>query len=143
MEALKFWRLWPRQIASDLRRFFPGCRISQWHSEEMSSRELLELFGVTITEDPETRIRTIEVEWPPEEGAVAAAMRDGERSEWKQMLAQTANISALFRAMKMPKADIDVYGERFFLPVARMRLYAEEQQAVATGGVIMFPGEEG
>lgn len=108
----------------------------------MSSYELMELFGVTITDDPEAETRTIDVEFAPEDGAVAASMRDGERPEWKQAVAQTANISALFRSVKMPKADTDAYGERMFLPACKVRQFVDDQQAIEAG-VILFPGEEG
>lgn len=108
----------------------------------MSSFKLLELFGVTIVDDPEAEIRTIEVDFAPEDGAVAALLRDGERPEWKQALAQVANISAMFRSAKMPNADTDVYGERMFFPASKIRQFTEDQQAIG-GGVIMFPGEEG
>jgi len=112
----------------------------------LSSFDLLELFGVSVVDDPELEERTITVEWPPDDGAVALAMRDGERAEWKQMLAQIANISAMFRSAKFPKAETDEYGERLFLPVSRVREFVEDQKALAAavdGGVIMFPGEEG
>lgn len=108
----------------------------------MSSYELMELFGVTIVDDPETETRTITVDFPPEDGAVALALRDGERPEWKQMLAQSANIAAMFRSAKMPNADTEVYGERMFLPASKVRQFIEDQQAIEAG-VIMFPGEEG
>ncbi|GAB5002427.1 MULTISPECIES: hypothetical protein [Mycobacterium] len=50
LEAIKLWRLFPTQIASDLRRYYPGCHIRDWHQGRMSSRELLEL----LAELPET-----------------------------------------------------------------------------------------
>lgn len=50
LEAIKLWRLFPSQIASDLRRYYPGCHIRDWHQGAMSSRELLEL----LAELPET-----------------------------------------------------------------------------------------
>lgn len=108
----------------------------------MSSFKLLELFGVTITDDPEEEIRTIAVDFAPEDGAVAAKLRDGERPEWKQALAQVANISAIFRGGKFPNADTDAYGERWFLPASKVRQFIDDQAAVEAG-VIMFPGEEG
>lgn len=43
LEAIKLWRWWPNRIASDLRRYYPGCHIREWHQGRMSSRELLEL----------------------------------------------------------------------------------------------------
>ncbi|MCV7208416.1 hypothetical protein [Mycolicibacterium canariasense] len=108
----------------------------------MSSFELLELFGVTIDEDHENEVRTVTVEFAPEDGAVADALRDGERPEWKQMLAQIANIAALFRSGKFPRAEHEEYGERTFLPVKRIKQIIADRQAVeAGGGLIMFPGE--
>lgn len=108
----------------------------------MSSFKLLELFGVAIVDDPDEETRTIAVDFAPEDGAVAAALRDGERPEWKQALAQVANISAMFRSAKMPNADTDVYGERMFLPASKIRQFIDDQAAIEAG-VIMFPGEEG
>jgi hypothetical protein len=102
----------------------------------MSSFKLLELFGVTITDDPEAEIRTIVVDFAPEDGAVSAALRDGERPEWKQALAQVANISALFRSYKFPKADTEQYGERLFIPVAEQRRAIEDQRVVADGDTL-------
>lgn len=155
METLTVWRMWPRQIASDLRRFF-HCRIADWHRGEISSYELLELFGASVDEsvtlcgsqfDADTPIvtsagmatvdlladektRTIRVDFPPEDGAVAAALRGDERPEWKQMLAQTANSLAILRVVQAPDADTDTYGERLFLPIERQRELADEQQAM-------------
>ncbi|AMS02099.1 tail assembly chaperone [Mycobacterium phage Xeno] len=133
MQAFAFWRMAPRQIASDLRRFFPGCHIRDWHQGRMSSYELLELFGVTVNEDAKTETRTITVDWPPEGGAVAAVVRDGERPEWQKMLAQVANISALFRSVKLPNADTEMYGEQLFFPISKTREFVETQRAVAEG----------
>ncbi|AEN79876.1 tail assembly chaperone [Mycobacterium phage PhancyPhin] len=138
MQAFAFWRMAPRQIASDLRRFFPGCHIRDWHQGRMSSYELLELFGVTVAEDEETETRTIVVEWPPESGAVAAVVRDGDRPEWQKMLAQVANISALFRSAHLPKADTEAYGEQLFFPISKTREFIETQQAVADGELFSF-----
>lgn len=87
----------------------------------MSSFELMELFGVSIDDDPETETRTISVDFAPEDGAVASAMRNGERPESKQMIAQCANTLAVLRVAQAPGADGDEYGERLFLPVWRQR----------------------
>lgn len=105
----------------------------------MSSFELLELFGVSIddsvtldgkTFDADTPIvtsagwstaavleaadktRTIRVDFAPEDGALADALRDGERPEWKRMLAQTANETAVLRAGQVKGADD--YGSQIF-----------------------------
>lgn len=43
LEAIKLWRLFPSQIASDLQIHCHGRHIREWHQGEMSSRELLEL----------------------------------------------------------------------------------------------------
>lgn len=122
----------------------------------MSSYELLELFGAGVDEsvtvadaqfDADTPIvtsaglstveilaeeksRTIHVDFPPEDGAVATALRCDERPEWKQMLAQSANSLAILRVVQAPDADTEAYGERLFLPVERQRELADEQQAM-------------
>lgn len=97
MQALTFWKNLPRQIASDLRRFFPGCHIRDWHQGRMSSFELMELFGVVIEDDPEREERTIRVEYAPENGAVDKALRDNGYSLLEQMVAQTHNELVRFR----------------------------------------------
>lgn len=127
MEALAIWRMFPRQIASDLQRFFHR-RIAEWHSGEMSSYELMELFGISIDDDAATRTRTIRVDFAPERGALAAAMRGGERCERDQMLAQAANGIAVLRVAMAPDADASEYGERLFLPISRQREFEAEQQ---------------
>lgn len=140
-EALAFWRLCPRRIASDLRRFF-HCTINDWHQGRLSSFDLLELFGVDIVDDQDTETRTVTVEFAPEDGAVADLLRDGERAEWKRMLAQIANISALFRSAKFPNAETDSYGEQVFYPISQVRQLVEDFSAVESGdAVILFPGE--
>jgi hypothetical protein len=108
----------------------------------MSSYELLELFGVTVTDDPEAETRTLTIDFAPEDGAVSGVMRDGERPEWKQAINQIANISALFRSAKFPNAEHEQYGERMFLPAAKIRQFIEDQELIAAGdSLIMFPGE--
>ena len=42
-EAFERWSHYSKEIACDLRHFYPGTHIKQWHQGEMSSRELLEL----------------------------------------------------------------------------------------------------
>ncbi len=122
------WRRWPRQIASDLRRFF-HLPIADWHQGRMSSYELLELFGVSIIDDPEAKVRTIRVDFAPEDGALAAALRGGELPEWQQMVRQAANTLAVLRAAQVPGAAADEYGERLFFPLAKLaEIDAEEER---------------
>ena len=94
----------------------------------MSSHELLELFGARVVEDAETRTRTVFVDFPPENGAVAKVLRGGERSELEQMVAQTANELAVLRAAYVPNAQADQYDSRFFLTAARRREYHAERE---------------
>lgn len=116
--------MWPRQIAADLRRFF-GAHIKDWHSGELSSYELLELFGASVVEIPDTGdvhpdavvyvwsrgvlsrrryadfcggTREIRVEFPPEGGAVDKAVREGGYSRLENLVAETYNELARFRA---------------------------------------------
>lgn len=125
MEAQRIWRVLPRQMASDLQRFFHR-RIAEWHSGEMSSYELLELFGAAIVDDPAAKTRTIRFDFPPEDGAVAGELRGGERPEWKRMLAQIANETAVLRAAQVQGADADEYGSQLFLPMWREREFAAD-----------------
>ena len=97
MTALAFWRRYPREIASDLRRFFPGCHIRQWHAGELSSYELLELFGVTVVDDPEQMVRTLRIDFPPKDGAVDTALREGGFNRQESIAAATFNELALNR----------------------------------------------
>lgn len=64
----------------------------------MSSFELLELFGVRFEDDLETRTRSIFVEFAPDEGALAKALRNGGWSEDQQIRAETFNEIARLRA---------------------------------------------
>lgn len=133
----------------------------------MSSYELLELFGAEVDDivtiggaefDPDTLIvtsrgwstvgliadkktRTIRVDFPPEDGALALAMRGGERAEWQQMLAQSANELAVMRATFAPDAQADEYDARLFLSAARARHYeAEAAEAAADNNNSGEPG---
>lgn len=92
----------------------------------MSSRELLELFGVTVDDDPKAKVRTITIDWPPEDGAVALAMRGGERPEWQQMTAQIANESSVLRATYAQGATAEDYAARLWLSRAMERAHADE-----------------
>ena len=121
------WRRWPRQIASDLQRFFHR-RIADWHSGEMSSHELLELFGVSVIDDPDTKIRTIRVDFAPDDGALAAELRGGELPEWQQMVRQSANTLAVLRAAQVPCAAADEYGERLFFPLSKLLEIDDEER---------------
>ncbi|MGV7585228.1 hypothetical protein PJN38_24200 [Mycobacterium kansasii] len=95
----------------------------------MSSYELLELFGADVVEDPDDDTRfIIRVDHPPEDGALATALRGGERCEWQQMLAQAANELAVLRAAKVPEAQADEYESRLFLSAARYRQHAEDHR---------------
>lgn len=102
----------------------------------MSSYKLLEMFGARIVENPETRVRTIHMDFAPEDGAVAKAMRDGESTELVQATRQIANEAAVIRAAYVPNADASQYGSGFFLPPAiarqnraeRERMQAERQR---------------
>lgn len=117
----------------------------------MSSFELLELFGVEIIEPkgelrsvrvqgdtpghlrvmrifPKDACRVIRVDFTPEEGELAKVMRGGERAEWKQAVCQTANTSAILRAVHAPDAQPDEYGEKLFFPIAKQREFAAESE---------------
>jgi hypothetical protein len=122
------WRRWPRQIASDLRRFF-HCSIADWHQGRLSSFELLELFGISIVSDPKAKVRTIRVDFAPEDGALAKELRGGELPEWQQMVRQSANTLAVLRAAQVPNAQADEYGERLFFPLDKLaEIDAEEDR---------------
>lgn len=100
----------------------------------MRSHELLEFFGVRFADDPETRIRTVHVDFPPEDGAVAAAVRHGERTELRQMVAQVANEVAVIRAAYVPNADASEYDSQFFLTEAKCRERRSEHGRAARPG---------
>src|ERR1700741_546097 len=80
LAALWIWRQYPRQIASDLSRYHRR-RIAEWHREEMSSYELLEL-----------------LEYMDEEGALKSALRGGEYSEARSDIRHLTNEVARLRA---------------------------------------------
>ena len=93
---MAIWRKYPRQIASDLKRFF-HTDIEDWHQGRLSSFKLLEWFGATINDDPDKHVRTIVVEFAPENGALAKAMRDGGFTRIEEMLSETHNEIARLR----------------------------------------------
>lgn len=64
----------------------------------MSSYELLELFGVSFVDDEETRIRSIRVDFAPDDSALARSMRGGAWSEAELIRAETFNEIARLRA---------------------------------------------
>lgn len=114
----------PRQIASDLRRFF-HTHIRDWHQGDLSSRELLELFGASIKATPDTGdvdpecwvlvrktgqllwcrygdlalkgTREIVIDWAPENGAVDRTVREGGYNRVESMIAGTYNELAWLR----------------------------------------------
>lgn len=94
----------------------------------MSSYKLLELFGAQVIEDPKTMTRTIRVDFAPEDGALARAMRGGEGSELVQATKQVANEAAVIRAAFVPNADASQYGSRFFLPFALRQEYEADRE---------------
>lgn len=68
LEAIKLWRLFPTQIASDLQAHY-GRHIREWHQGGMSSRELLELLAglpetSTFKEASERTFRVVEYRGP-------------------------------------------------------------------------------
>ena len=124
-EAQEIWRRMPRQIASDLRRFF-GLNIRDWHRGTteggelvLSSYELLELFGAHIDDKPDTGdvhpdavvvvreagvvsrrrygdlategTREIHVDFPPVNGAVDLAVREGGFNRMESIVSDTHN----------------------------------------------------
>lgn len=111
----------------------------------MSSYKLLEMFGARIVDDPSAKVRTIHMDFAPEDGAVAKAMRDGESTEMTQAVRQIANEAAVLRAAYVPNADGSQYGSGFFLPPAiarqnqaereRMRAERERMQDDEPGGM--------
>ncbi|TDK85487.1 hypothetical protein EUA02_29975 [Mycobacterium paragordonae] len=96
----------------------------------MSSYKLLELFGARIVDNPAKKVRTIHMDFAPEDGAVAKAMRDGEGSEMEQAVRQIANEAAVIRAAYVPNADASQYGSGFFLPPAIARRNRAEHERV-------------
>lgn len=120
MEAQAIWRLYPRQIASDLSRFHHR-RIADWHQGTMSSYELLEL-----------------IEFPAEEGALAQALRDGEMPPWQQMIRQVANETAVLRAGQVQGVNGEEYGSRLWIPDAVLREAIEHAREAEEGRHAVF-----
>lgn len=96
----------------------------------MSSYKLLELFGARVVDNPAKKVRTIHMDFAPDNGAVAKAMRDGEGSELEQAVRQIANEAAVLRAAYVPNADASQYGSGFFLPPAIARQNRAERERV-------------
>jgi hypothetical protein len=112
------WKQFPRQIATDLRRFYPGTHIKHWHRGTrgadgdllLSSYELLEL-----------------LEHLPEDSAFKTqAERGGRWPDWKQMLAESVNESYRMHAAYNlvnggEEASFDPSDYEFVDPVDRKR----------------------
>lgn len=96
----------------------------------MSSYELLELFGVEyvdVVEDGDTRT-LIELEYAPEDGAVARAMRGGDWPEWVQILAEIHKEEAVYHAAKYSTPKKKHQATVFLSPVERRK---RQEEAVA------------
>ena len=104
----------------------------------MSSFELLELFGVDIDDDEATKTRTISIEFAPDQGMLAKAMRRGGWSEQQQAVFQIANELAVLRASQVQGVDADVYGSRLFIPPQKVRERTEWFDEVAEGRAAIF-----
>lgn len=97
----------------------------------MSSYELLELFGYRAVPDPDdVEKRLIEVDFAPEDGAVAKARRDGDWPEWVKILAELHKEDALYHAAKYRQSDKSYKATVFLSPVER-RERAERELAEA------------
>lgn len=86
----------------------------------MSSFKLLELFGVATVPDPEDADkRLIEVDFAPEDGAVAKARRDGDWPEETKILAEMHKELAIYHAAKYRQSDKNYKATVFLSPVER------------------------
>lgn len=127
LEALQILRLWPRQIASDLARFWPRWCIADWHQGRMSSFTLLELFGidyVDVVEDGQTR-KLVDPKFAPEQGAVAKTVRDGDWPEWVAILAEIHKEQAIFHASHYRRSDKRYKATVFQSPVERRKRHEQ------------------
>lgn len=98
------------------------------------------MFGAYVDEDPEARARTIHITLAPDNGALAKALRNGERSELDQMVAQVANELAVIRAAYVPNAQADQYDSRLFLTAHRLRQYTDDRRAEIVDTTADEPG---
>jgi hypothetical protein len=69
-EAIPLWATFPKQIEASLRAHYHDCNIGQWHSGELSSRELLVLLEA-MPDDSEYKLARagypygVEKDWTP------------------------------------------------------------------------------
>ena len=120
------WRRWPRQIASDLARFFHR-RIADWHQGLMKQLRAAGAVRHLHRGKPEEKVRTIRVDFAPEDGALAAPARRGA----SRVAADGASVGqhlAVLRAAQVPGAHADEYGERLFFPCWPLVEIDEEEQ---------------
>lgn len=120
MAAQALWRLYPSEIAADLRREY-GIRIADWHAGTLCSHELLEL-----------------LEHADEDGSFKTAVREGEPSQHRKAVLQIANEVAVLRAVKAPGVDGDQWGSQFFFTPTKLRELSEAAGDRAAGRNSVF-----
>lgn len=120
MAAQALWRLYPGEIAADLRREY-GARIAEWHSGVMSSHELLEL-----------------CQHLDDDGAFKTALRDGDPSQHRKAVLQIANELAVLRAVQAPGVDGDQWGSQFFFTPSKSRELSQTAGDRAAGRNSVF-----
>jgi hypothetical protein len=119
VDAQVIWSNYPSEIASDLSRYHHR-RISEWHSGEMKSLELLEL-----------------LEHMDEDSAFKTALREGEPSEHRKAVLQIANEIAVLRAVQAEGVDGDQWGSRLFFTPRKLKElgHKEEIRSRAAGSI--------
>lgn len=65
--------------------------------------------------------RVLRVDFTPEDGVLAEVLRAEQRPEWKQMLAQIANETAVLRTAQCPGVDSEDIESRMFYTPAKLR----------------------
>ena len=134
IEALWLWRQFPRQIASDLARFYHR-RIAEWHHGTMRSGEFLEL-----------------CEFMPLSSAFKSALaRHNPMHEWldwsdtDQAMFQTANELSVLRSGQVQGVTSEDLGSQIFLSPAKQRQLvqeAEEHQEAMESVFAMTAGDD-
>lgn len=78
------------------------------------------------------------IEFLPDEGALAQALRDGDMPPWQQMIRQIANETAVLRAGQVQGVNGEDYGTRLWVPPAVAAAQDKKLQEAEEGREAVF-----
>jgi hypothetical protein len=129
----ELWRRYPGEIASDLSQFH-GRRIADWHRGTIGEDGYLIMASGELWEF---------LQYMDDDGAFKTALRDGEPSQQRKAILQTANETAVFRAGMVPGADGEQWGSQLFFTPSKLReLVESDEELTEARGEIMAIGSK-